>query len=183
MLNASNPRYVKCIKPNGVKKPLIFESGDVCLQLLSAGVLEAVKIRKAGYSVRRTKEEFVKRYLPLTASINVNIYKTGVGLDYGEICKEMFVLFKGINELKAFFKENNKLIQIGSNKIFMKEEVKNVLEFKLNKMRFIQMIQNNVRRYLVYKDIKEILQKRLRSRIQISKMFRGFRLRKRYLLF
>ena len=89
MLNASNPRYVKCIKPNGVKKPFIFDSMDVSSQLLSAGVLEAVKIRKAGYSVRRTKEEFVKRYLPLTASINIHNYKSGGNIYYGEICKEV----------------------------------------------------------------------------------------------
>ena len=89
MLNASNPRYVKCIKPNSVKKPQIFDSIDVSAQLLSAGVLEAVKIRKAGYSVRRTKEEFVKRYLPLAASIDINKQKSGNFYNYTKICEEV----------------------------------------------------------------------------------------------
>jgi myosin heavy subunit len=74
MLSQSNPRYVKCIKPNSVKRPRIFESLDVNRQLLSAGVLESIKIRKQGYSVRRTKEEFVRRYLPLTPQINLKNY-------------------------------------------------------------------------------------------------------------
>lgn len=71
MLSQSNPRYVKCIKPNSVKRPRIFESLDVNRQLLSAGVLESIKIRKQGYSVRRSKEEFVRRYIPLTPHINI----------------------------------------------------------------------------------------------------------------
>ncbi len=75
MLNLSNPRYVKCIKPNTQKKHGIFESIDVNRQLLSAGVLESIKIRKQGYSVRRTKEEFVRRYLPLTPNINIKNYQ------------------------------------------------------------------------------------------------------------
>ena len=89
MLNASNPRYVKCIKPNSIKKPIVFDSIDVSLQLLSAGVLEAVKIRKAGYSVRRTKEEFVKRYIALTGSININNYKSGSNVNFNDLCKEV----------------------------------------------------------------------------------------------
>ena len=44
MLNQSNPRYIKCIKPNSQKKPIEIESLDVMDQLLSAGVLEAIKI-------------------------------------------------------------------------------------------------------------------------------------------
>lgn len=70
MLSQSNPRYVKCIKPNNQKTSGIFESLDVNRQLLSAGVLESIKIRKQGYSIRRTHEEFVRKYLPLTPGID-----------------------------------------------------------------------------------------------------------------
>ena len=62
MLGQSNPRYVKCIKPNSEKTCGIFDSLDVNRQLLSAGVLESIKIRKQGYSIRRTHEEFIKKY-------------------------------------------------------------------------------------------------------------------------
>jgi len=91
----------------------------------------------------------------------------------------MFNVFLGIEDMKAFFVGNKKLIQIGLTKIFMKEEVKNILEFKLNRVKFQQLLQNNIRRWLVYKKVRGILQKRLQSRIKISKIFRGFKLRKK----
>ena len=72
MLSQSNPRYVKCIKPNNTKQSAKFESLDVNRQLLCAGVLEAIKIRKQGYSIRRNHEEFVKKYFPLTKGINLS---------------------------------------------------------------------------------------------------------------
>jgi myosin heavy subunit len=55
-----------------IKKQKKFDSPDVCSQLLSAGVLEAVKIRKQGYSIRRTQEEFYSRYACLTPELYVN---------------------------------------------------------------------------------------------------------------
>lgn len=61
-LNESLPLYIRCIKPNEVKKPKIFHSKAVSAQLKAAGMLEAIKIRKAGYSIRRTYEEFTKEY-------------------------------------------------------------------------------------------------------------------------
>ena len=88
MLSASNPRYVKCIKPNSIKKPRIFESLDVNRQLLSAGVLESIKIRKQGYSIRRTKEEFVRRYIPLTPNINLKNYPASPNR-YDLICADV----------------------------------------------------------------------------------------------
>ena len=72
MLSQSNPRYIKCIKPNNQKVSGVFESLDVNRQLLSAGVLESIKIRKQGYSIRRTHEEFVRKYLPLTPGIDIS---------------------------------------------------------------------------------------------------------------
>ena len=72
MLSQSNPRYVKCIKPNSEKKPKILDSNDVMDQLLCAGVLEAIKIRKQGYNIRRTKEEFYNTYKILTPNVKLN---------------------------------------------------------------------------------------------------------------
>jgi len=142
MLGQSNPRYVKCIKPNNLKKPRIFESLDVNRQLLSAGVLESIKIRKQGYSVRRNKEEFVRRYLPLTPSISLKNYENTPN-KYEVIASEMFKAFLIHNDFKEYFDNNKKIIQNGLTKIFMKDEVKTYLEFKLNQalMKYIVKIQ------------------------------------------
>merc|ERR1719162_1274505 len=52
-LNKTNPRYIRCIKPNANKTPGEFDSLDVLRQLRCAGMLECIRIRRAGYAVRR----------------------------------------------------------------------------------------------------------------------------------
>lgn len=62
ILKESSPRYIRCIKPNSKFSPVDFESYDVCKQLRCAGMLEAIRIRKAGYAIRVSMEDFSKRY-------------------------------------------------------------------------------------------------------------------------
>lgn len=59
-LSKSAPKYVRCIKPNMLKKGRLFGSLDVLRQLRCAGVLEAVRIREAGYSVRKKLRDFFR---------------------------------------------------------------------------------------------------------------------------
>lgn len=61
-LNNSTPLYIRCIKPNSVQKPDIFESYEVCRQLRCAGMLEAIRIRKCGFPIRRTFDSFTRQY-------------------------------------------------------------------------------------------------------------------------
>ena len=42
----------------------MFDSYDVRNQLKCAGMLEAIRIRKAGYSIRIVFDDFVRRYRP-----------------------------------------------------------------------------------------------------------------------
>merc|ERR1719272_1689608 len=53
MLGSSNPYFVRCIKPNMKKVPGVFEVPIVLNQLRYSGMMETVKIRRAGYPVRR----------------------------------------------------------------------------------------------------------------------------------
>ena len=62
ILKASNPRFIRCIKPNAFKRPRIFESIDVNRQLQYSGVLATVMIRRAGYPLRQEFYQFVQRY-------------------------------------------------------------------------------------------------------------------------
>ncbi|KAL2076378.1 hypothetical protein ACEWY4_028025 [Coilia grayii] len=61
-LSASNPFFVRCIKPNMDKKPDKFDPAVVLNQLRYSGMLETVKIRRAGFPVRRTFQDFYSRY-------------------------------------------------------------------------------------------------------------------------
>lgn len=60
-LEATQPHYVRCVKPNTVKRPQVFESRMVLDQLLYSGVLETVRIRRMGYPFREPFEEFARR--------------------------------------------------------------------------------------------------------------------------
>jgi len=62
VLNATEPHYIRCIKPTNTKKPNVFEA-PICLQQLRyAGVFEAVRIRQLGYPFRWTYDMFYRRY-------------------------------------------------------------------------------------------------------------------------
>ncbi|KAI9078793.1 hypothetical protein K1719_039251 [Acacia pycnantha] len=61
-LSATEPHYIRCIKPNNLLKPRIFENTNVLLQLQCGGVMEAIRISCAGYPTRKQFDEFVKRF-------------------------------------------------------------------------------------------------------------------------
>ncbi|XP_073223061.1 myosin-11 isoform X2 [Cicer arietinum] len=60
-LNLTEPHYIRCVKPNSLLKPGIFENMNVIHQLRSGGVLEAVRIKCAGFPTHRTFHEFLTR--------------------------------------------------------------------------------------------------------------------------
>ncbi|XP_047336322.1 myosin-11-like [Impatiens glandulifera] len=61
-LNATEPHYIRCVKPNNLLKPAIFENVNVMQQLRCGGVLEAIRISCAGYPTRRPFFEFINRF-------------------------------------------------------------------------------------------------------------------------
>ncbi|KAL6056207.1 Unconventional myosin-XIX [Balamuthia mandrillaris] len=61
-ITATNPHYVRCIKPNPEKQSFLFEKPQVLHQLRCGGVLESVRISVAGYPSRRSYEDFFHRY-------------------------------------------------------------------------------------------------------------------------
>uniref|UniRef100_A0AAQ5ZAZ3 Methyl-CpG binding domain protein 3b n=1 Tax=Amphiprion ocellaris TaxID=80972 RepID=A0AAQ5ZAZ3_AMPOC len=61
-LNSTTPHYVRCIKPNDLKEPFMFDPKRTVQQLRACGVLETIRISAAGYPTRWTYEEFFSRY-------------------------------------------------------------------------------------------------------------------------
>ncbi|KAL6107737.1 uncharacterized protein ACO6RY_18448 [Pungitius sinensis] len=61
-LNATNPHYVRCIKPNDLKAAFTFDPRRTVQQLRACGVLETIRISAAGFPSRWTYEEFFSRY-------------------------------------------------------------------------------------------------------------------------
>ncbi|XP_044466154.1 myosin-12 [Mangifera indica] len=68
-LNTTEPHYIRCVKPNAILKPGIFENFNVLNQLRCGGVLEAIRISCAGYPTKRTFGEFIDRFGMLAPEI------------------------------------------------------------------------------------------------------------------
>ena len=61
-LMACQPHYIRCIKPNHAKQPGRFDGQMIKRQVQYLGLLENVRVRRAGYAYRSTFERFGQRY-------------------------------------------------------------------------------------------------------------------------
>ncbi|KAH9785050.1 Myosin-6 [Citrus sinensis] len=68
-LSSSEPHYIRCVKPNNLLKPAIFENKNVLQQLRCGGVMEAIRISCAGYPTRKPFDEFVDRFGILASEV------------------------------------------------------------------------------------------------------------------
>ena len=62
------PHYVRCVKPNGLNSPALFEPAPVLHQLRCGGVLEAVRISCAGFPAKVPYADFVDHFWALAPS-------------------------------------------------------------------------------------------------------------------
>jgi myosin-5 len=61
-IDQMSPHYVRCLKPNDDLVANHFERSAVAEQLRCGGILEAVRVARAGYSNHYSHEEFLRRY-------------------------------------------------------------------------------------------------------------------------
>lgn len=89
----------------------------------------------------------------------------------------MIKLIANLPDFKNSFNNNKRAIQVGLNKIFMKDEVKIFLESKLNQtyMQYIVKIQSFVKRMIKRKKIKKLRQ----NVIMIKKFVKGLLIRQK----
>uniref|UniRef100_A0A8C4RZS7 Unconventional myosin-X-like n=1 Tax=Erpetoichthys calabaricus TaxID=27687 RepID=A0A8C4RZS7_ERPCA len=161
-LSASNPFFVRCIKPNMLKMPNKFDPEVVLNQLRYSGMLETVKIRRAGFPVRRPFKDFYTRYHMLLKE------KRTVG-DENKMCTML---------LKIFDSKSTEW-QMGKTKVFLKE----VLEQKLEKAREEarrkagMVIRAHILSYVARKHYLKVLA----SVVTIQKNYRSYFWRKGFL--
>ncbi|XP_041663591.1 unconventional myosin-Ib isoform X6 [Cheilinus undulatus] len=61
-LQTKNPNYIRCIKPNDKKAAHIFTDSLVRHQVRYLGLIENVRVRRAGYAFRQAYEPCLERY-------------------------------------------------------------------------------------------------------------------------
>lgn len=62
ILVSKEPSYIRCIKPNDIQGPNSFDSELVRHQVTYLGLMENLRVRRAGFAYRRDYESFLKRY-------------------------------------------------------------------------------------------------------------------------
>ncbi|KAF2558581.1 hypothetical protein F2Q68_00015868 [Brassica cretica] len=61
-LGKTTPHFIRCIKPNSVQSPGLYEQELVLQQLRCCGVLEVVRISRSGFPTRMSHQKFALRY-------------------------------------------------------------------------------------------------------------------------
>uniref|UniRef100_A0A8C1NDL4 Myosin X n=1 Tax=Cyprinus carpio TaxID=7962 RepID=A0A8C1NDL4_CYPCA len=160
-LSASNPFFVRCIKPNNSKMPNQFEQSVVLNQLRYSGMLETVKIRRSGFPVRRTFKDFCARYYVLMR-----------GLVMSDDPKGRCLL------LLQLYDNSSAEWQLGKTKVFMRES----LELRLEKQRETEVlkaasiIQAHILGYRARRQYRQLLQ----CIVVIQKNYRALYWRRRF---
>ncbi|KAA0042054.1 myosin-9 isoform X2 [Cucumis melo var. makuwa] len=103
-LNSTQPHYIRCVKPNTVLQPAIFENATVMQQLRSGGVLEAIRIKCAGYPTHRTFSEFLSRFRILAPEVLEGDYEEKVACE--KILEKMGLKGYLIGKSKIFLRGN-----------------------------------------------------------------------------
>ncbi|KAJ0515798.1 putative myosin ATPase [Helianthus annuus] len=134
-LNATEPHYIRCVKPNNQLKPAIFENVNILQQLRCGGVLEAIRISCAGYPTRRPFYEFINRFGLLAPEVLIGCFDEKVAC--GKILEK-----KGI---KGF--------QVGKTKVFLRAGQMAELDARRTEVlsSAAQIIQRRMRTYIAHK--------------------------------
>jgi len=61
-LQSKEPYYVRCVKPNDAKSPVLFDQKLIEHQVNYLGLLENVRVRRAGFAYRQEYTRFLRRY-------------------------------------------------------------------------------------------------------------------------
>ncbi|XP_004694932.1 PREDICTED: unconventional myosin-VIIb [Condylura cristata] len=145
ILNNCQPYFIRCIKPNEYKKPLLFDRELCTQQLRYSGMMETVQIRRSGFPIRYTFEEFSRRFCILLSSIERRQLQ--------EKFRQM-----SLRIVESWLK-TDKNWKMGRTKIFLKDNEDTLLE--IQRSQILKQAAINIQRVLRgYKYRKDFLRKK-----------------------
>ena len=165
LLDATNPHFVRCVKPNEYKAALEWSSSLVVNQLRYLGVFETVRIRREGYPVRTAFRSLAEKYEVIIRALGFN-WKPGV--NDREACEVI------LNHV--FGRGSDSEWQIGNSKCFLRDHCTGKLDHAVSVLQ-----ENAVSRiatmFRAAKARRDYHLKKLRAR-QLQSYFRGLKQRR-----
>jgi myosin-5 len=147
-IDETSPHYIRCLKPNNLLAPDIFDAALIADQLRCAGVIEAVRVSRLGYPQRYSHNQFISRYRILGMKA---LKKKKNSPKKFNPAKALVHAVKAI--LKVDDNQDDIGIQVGKSKVFLKREAYDTLE-RLRRDKItssVFVIQKNARCYVYRK--------------------------------
>ncbi|MED6146625.1 hypothetical protein PIB30_036213 [Stylosanthes scabra] len=101
-LECTTPHFIRSIRPNTKQLPDIYDEGLVLQQLKCSGILEVVRISRAGYPTRMTHQEFCTRYGFLLSETNKSQDPLSTSTDSLELKRKQ--VLQGTVVLQKYFR-------------------------------------------------------------------------------
>lgn len=181
ILMGKEPSYIRCIKPNDFKMSNQFNEKIVLHQVKYLGLMENLRVRRAGFAYRKTYDQFLQRYKSLCSETWPH---------YPGSAKE------GVQTLVRHLNYNSDDYRMGNTKLFIrfpktlfdtedafqmkKHEIIAIIQSKwkglLQRRKYLKMraaaiiIQKNIRRW----QAKREAERRKKAVIIIRKFIHGF---------
>ncbi|CAD8077781.1 unnamed protein product [Paramecium sonneborni] len=152
LTNNCDVHFVRCIKPNDLKKPQLLEDDYALQQIRYLGVLDSLKVRKQNYPFRRLHKQFYKQFGEITSNPLFNILEQQ-SADFRELNLQLFQQY--------FPKLGPELVLFGQKRIFIRIEGMDIIqqvftEIMVKKSKIALKIQYNWHKYLIKKNLKRI---------------------------
>ncbi|NXB64136.1 MYO1A protein, partial [Struthidea cinerea] len=163
-LYSKNPNYIRCIKPNDTKSAMVFAPELVLAQVRYLGLMENVRVRRAGYAFRQLYGPFLQRYKML----NPRTWPRWDGADR----QGAEVLLAGL----AFPAEE---LAFGHTKIFIRSP-RTLFDLERQRQERVAQLATLIQKVFRGWRCRTQYQLMRKSQILISAWFRGHRQKNRY---
>ncbi|KAH8379162.1 hypothetical protein KR009_003331 [Drosophila setifemur] len=162
VLQNTKPWYVRCIKPNLLKRANDYDNSLVLDQLKYLGIVDIIRIRREGFPIHLSHEDFIIKYKCLMQQ------------------KSFTSSHKYITSVLETFKMPCTEWQIGKTKVFLRSVAYQPLEDKRKSVIYKNavIIQKTWRRFICFKNYLRIKQ----AVLKIQHAYRGWKLRIRFMI-
>ncbi|CAI0439092.1 unnamed protein product [Linum tenue] len=125
-LENTTPHFIRCLKPNRKQLPGVYEEDLVLQQLLCCGIMEVMRIARAGYPSRKTHQDFAGRYALLLPERSEHLDPLSISV----------AILKQLNVLPEMY-------QVGCTKVYLRTaQIARLEEQRTKALQGIITVQN-----------------------------------------